>query len=136
MTEGWFNDEYLVIFSQSEGVSLSSKYKFADSLPGYTLVGLRGWDDFIVINPAGVMCSIPTVPLSETSKTEFAIPNNLSLEDDIRFTGKIKWYLKPIVFGGDPQDKQNLTWVTLEQHVELVVWWNNQYKSIKAAEHV
>ena len=135
MTEGWFNDEYLVIFSQSEGASLASKYKFSESLPGYTLVGLRGWDDFIVINPAGVMFSIPTVPLSETSKTEFVIPNNLSLEDDIRFTGKIKWYLKPIVFGGDPQDKQNLTWVTLEQHVELVVWWNNQYKSIKAAEH-
>jgi hypothetical protein len=132
MTEGWLNDEYLVLFSQEESISLSSKYKFPSFLPGYTLVGLRGWDDFIVIDPAGAMSSLPTVPLDAAARTEFSLPDSCSLEPDGRFIGKIKWYVKPLVFGGNPEDKDNLAWVTPEQHVELVVWWNDKYKTQKS----
>ena len=132
MNEGWLNDEYLVLFSEAESTSVSSKYKLSQYLPGYTLIGLRGWDDFIVINSAGAMCSLPTVPLDSTRVEPFALPKEISLKPDDRFTGKIKWYLKPVVFGGDPQDKGNLAWVSLEQHTELVVWWNDKYKTLKA----
>jgi hypothetical protein len=72
------------------------------------------------------------VPIDQSSIEKFALPDDLSLEPDDRFTGKIKWYLKPLIFGGDPQDKDNITWVTPKQHSELVVWWNEQYKTVKA----
>ena len=137
MNEGWLNDEYLIIFSEAESTAASSKYKLSQYLSGYTLVGLRGWDDFIVINPTGAMCSFPTVPLDPTMTTPFSLPESLVLQSDERFTGKIKWYLKPLIFGGDPQDKSNLVWVSLDQHAELVVWWNDQYKTLKEqATHV
>lgn len=132
MNEGWLNDEYMVLFTEAESVSASSKYKLSQYLPGYTLVGLRSWDDFIVISSAGAMCSLPTIPIDPKMAVPFSFPENLSLESDERFTGKIKWYLKPLIFGGDPQDEGNLTWVSPEKHAELVVWWNNQYKTIKA----
>ena len=32
MNEGWFNDEYLVLFSEVESASVSSNYKLFDNL--------------------------------------------------------------------------------------------------------
>ncbi|MCC6075218.1 hypothetical protein ACFPTX_01195 [Pseudomonas sp. GCM10022188] len=131
MNEGWLNDEYLILFSEAESISASSKYKLSKFLPNYTLVGLRGWDDFIFIDPRGALCSVPTVPLEPTMATPFSLPENLFLEPDDRFAGKIKWYLTPLFFGGDPQDMNNLSWVSLDQHSELVAWWNEQYNALK-----
>ncbi len=132
MNEGWNHHEYLVLFSQAECSGAMEKYKFAQYMPGYTLVGLRGWDEFIVANAAGSTYSLPTVPLEAKGVEPFDLTDSLVLEPDARFAGKIKWYLKPLIFGGDPEDKSNLTWVTHDQHAELVAWWNNQYKTLKA----
>jgi hypothetical protein len=41
---------------------------------------------------------------------------------DFRYSGKIKWYIKPIVFDGDPNPGENLTWVNHEKHAQLVRW--------------
>jgi hypothetical protein len=132
MTEGWLNDEYLILFSEEESNSLSGKYKLAKYLPGHTLIGLRFWDDFIVIDADGAMRSLPTLPLDSGSAASFALPNDFSLKPDDRFSGKIRWFVEPLIFGGDPKDKANVAWVTQEQHAELVVWWNDQYQTIKA----
>jgi hypothetical protein len=32
--------------------------------------------------------------------------------------------IKPIILGGDPVDPRNKTWVTRQQHFELVRYWN------------
>lgn len=116
MIEGWHNGEYLVILSQAEGAESAGRYKFEQFLPGYSLVGLRGWDDFIVRNQAGIAFTLPTVPLEASSAEPFSLPESPALEPDARFAGKIKWYLKPLVFGGSAQDNANLAWVTQEQH--------------------
>ena len=44
--------------------------------------------------------------------------------------GKIKWYVTPIVFGGNPALKDNIIWVTLAEHTELVQWWNRKYREL------
>jgi hypothetical protein len=49
-------------------------------------------------------------------------------EPDAKVRGRIKWYIKPIVFGGDPNLGDNVTWITLRQHFELVTWWNRKYR--------
>jgi hypothetical protein len=126
--EGWLNDEYLVLFSEAERSDHADRYGISATLPGYVVVGLRGWDDFIVLNEAGGMLCIPTVPLDLVYAKPFALPGSFDLIADSRFANKIKWYLKPLVFGGDVQDLDNVTWVSLTQHAELVVWWNAQYK--------
>ena len=126
--EGWLNDEYLVLFSEAERSALADRYGISATLPGYVLVGLRGWDEFIVLNEAGGMLCMPTVPLDLEYAKPFALPGSFDLIADSRFSNKIKWYVKPLVFGGDVQDLDNMTWVSLAQHAELVAWWNAQYK--------
>jgi len=52
---------------------------------------------------------------------------DVPLETDPRLTGRIKWRIKPIIFGGDPTSEENITWVSHDQHGELTRFWNAQY---------
>ncbi len=130
MNEGWHGDEYLVIFSQAESQAAAANYHLDRRLPGYVLIGLRSWDDFIVVNPAGAALSLPTLPLEASRADGFLLPEAISLQPDTRFTGRVKWYVKPLVFGGEPS-AENTSWVTHDQHVQLVTWWNDKYDSLK-----
>ena len=133
MNEGWFGDDYLILFGESEVAIESERYDLSRLLPGYQVLGLRTWDDFILRDSQGKTFSIPTVPLDLrylapyviTARTEDLIP-------DARFRGKIKWYVKPIVFSGDPKIGENVTWVRLDEHAQLVRWWNDLYRSVQS----
>lgn len=48
-----------------------------------------------------------------------------------RVRGKLKWYTKPRMLGGSASDESNVMWVTLDQHVELVKWWNDRYQKLQ-----
>lgn len=43
---------------------------------------------------------------------------------DIRRKGMRLAEIKPSIIGGDPADLDNKTWVTKEEHFELVRYWN------------
>lgn len=92
---------------------------------------MRGWDDFILQDAAGRSYAIPTVPLDPRYLYPYDIPPNVELRRDERFEGKIKWYVKPIVLGGDPRAQDNIIFVSHEQHAQLVGWWNDLYRSLK-----
>jgi hypothetical protein len=130
--EGWHGDDYLIVFSEAEAVSASDRYEISKFLPGYQIVGLRGWDDFILRDSAGRTYAVPTVPLVPEYVSQFSLTGKLEmLELDERFSGKIKWYIKPIVFGGKADLPMNMAWITHDQHVGLVKWWNDLYRSVK-----
>jgi hypothetical protein len=142
MVEGWYGDEYIALFGEA-APKLEAAYALPDYLPGYRLVGLKGWDDFIVRDSTGAWFTVPTVPLSSEHLESYGVPDGLGERIpeegglppfDEQGRRKIKWYIQPIVFGGDPGHGDNLTWVTLEQHAELVRWWNRKYREL--AQHV
>lgn len=62
MIEGWAGDDYLMLFSTDEAKAASERYGIADLLPGYRIIGLRGWDNFIVADQTGGTFTLPTVP--------------------------------------------------------------------------
>ena len=127
MNEGWLDQEYLILFTESEIESTTQRYGLPGFLPGYDVVGLRGWDDLIVRDSAGQTYTVPTVPLDTKYLAPYTIPRgNLTPEELL--SGKIKWYVKPIAVGGDPELESNLIWVTHEQHAQLVIWWNTRYQ--------
>lgn len=133
MTEGWDEDDYWMLFERDEAVSLGERYGLGTALPGLALVGLKGWDDFVVRDSGGGLFTVPTVPLDgEYLALLAAVPEAAALKQDSRFGGKIKWYIKPVAFGGDPVDQANMKWITLDQHVELVKWFNDLYRQLKA----
>lgn len=108
----------------------AATYELEKYLPGFTIVAILGWDDFLVRNHAGELFQVPTVPLVQKYMERARLPDASSLEPDERFTGKIKWYVKPIVFGGDPSSDDNIFWVDLPQHQELVCWWNKMHRDV------
>jgi hypothetical protein len=131
--EGWYGDDYLILFAESEVASATDRYAISDVIPGYQVLGLRGWDDFILRAPGGKTHLLPTVPIDIEYLSNFAVPeDSATLRSDERFCGKIKWYVKPIMLGGDPSIGENITWVSHEEHAQLVRWWNNTYRSTRA----
>jgi hypothetical protein len=132
MTEGWNGDDYLMLFSGEEAQSASERYGIAALLPGYRIVGLHFWDDFIVQDENGDTFTLPAVPCDSAELARFQVPPADELVPDDRFAGKVKWYLKPIKFGGDPRASENTTWVTLAEHADFVRWWNDLYRDLTA----
>jgi hypothetical protein len=130
--EGWQDEDYLILLDERESSDISAQYELGKYLADHLIVGLRGWDDFIVRRHDGRLATVPTVPIA----AEFVAPLEISIDvrqiqSDSRFCGKVKWYTKPVVFGGDPLDQENTIWVTLEEHVQLVKWWNDRYQELK-----
>jgi hypothetical protein len=111
----------LILFDRQEIAAASDGYAISQWLPGYDVTGLRGWDDFIPRDCAGQTYSVPTVPAVPQHLSAFTLPDSgVKLAPDPRFRNSIKWYVQPIVFGGDPKGGKNLIWVSHEQHAELV----------------
>ena len=133
MREGWHGEDYLVLFDESELAAASDRYEMVRLLPGFVILGLRSWDDFIVRDTNGETYSVPTLPVGTEHLSPFSVPSRETvLQSDGRFAGKVKWYLKPIVFGGDAGVGENLVWVSHDEHAQLVNWWNDMYQSLKA----
>ncbi|ELC0660804.1 hypothetical protein SD340_004184 [Vibrio fluvialis] len=132
MKEGWFGEDHFILFDEKESALATEEYCFFNYLDGFQVVGLLGWDDFIVSDGLKFY-TIPSVPIV-SEYLEKIHEENLptDLEHDERFSGKIKWYTTPIVFGGDPNSEENMVWVSHKQHRELVNYWNKQYRKAKA----
>jgi len=133
MQEGWHGEDYLILFSEPEIEAAAQRYGLPELLPEHHIIGIVGWDDFIVRNRTGEILRIPTVPLNTRYLEPFELPESPLLESDERFVGRIKWYVKPLVFGGEPENESNITWVSHEQHGQLAVWWNQQYRRLTPA---
>jgi hypothetical protein len=131
MIEGWCGNEYLVLFDEDDVAKITLRYEIGAYLPGYTIVGLRGWDDFLLRDHNGRLFTVPTVPADPKYLAPFASNIDIgSIKTDDRYMGKIKWYVKPVVFGGDAKSTENIAWVNLDQHIEAVKWWNQTYRKV------
>ena len=131
MNEGWLGDDYLILFDEDEVHSVTNRYRLGEWFPEFTILGLWGWDDFIVRDVHGRTYTVPTVPLDQELLAPFVVPDSASLERDHRYDGRIKWYVQPLVFGGRADAKDNVVWLDQEQHAAAVVWWNTKYTELK-----
>ena len=135
MTEGWHDKDYVQLFDEADVYRLTQAYRFPPSMIDYRVIGLIGWDDFILKKYDGSVAQIPTVPLD----FEYLRPLPLSIENakilpDSRFVGKIKWYIQPLVFGGDATSEKNMAWLSLDQHIQAVTFWNRKYLEIRSQQ--
>ncbi|MBI1177506.1 hypothetical protein GC207_08715 [bacterium] len=133
MIEGWFNDDYLILFNRmEESRSLATEYGLDAYLPRHRLLGIKSWDDFIISDEHGEIWTLPTIPLDASNRQSFDLPPSTpELEADRQYAGKIKWYLTPLVFGGSPTDESNMTWISRADHPKLVNWWNKKYRELQ-----
>ena len=132
MKEGWHNDDYLILFEGGEIEQKEQEYRLDHLLPDHRLLGLIGWDDFLVMESASQkLYRIPIIPISSQHRKEWPHSvDSTALKPDERFQGKVKWYVKPIVFGGDPNPGENMTWISHGDHVQAVKYWNDMYSHV------
>jgi hypothetical protein len=91
MTEGWYGDDHLILFNEAEVSSASDRYAISQFLPGYRVIGLRGWDDFILQDSRGSTYSVTTVPAVAEYLSPYTLPPaGSSLSPDDRFQARIK----------------------------------------------
>jgi hypothetical protein len=45
MIEGWYGNDYLILFDETESEQLTEGYGVRQYLPELTVVGILGWDD-------------------------------------------------------------------------------------------
>jgi hypothetical protein len=132
MHEGWLEDHYIILFDESEWPAITEQYGLAEFLDGYRVEGLHGWVDFILRDSLGNRFLVPTVPLTPQYIKPFERTIVVAdLVADPKVAGQIRWYVKPIAFGGSYEPGENLTWVSFELHAELVRWWNRLYRDLK-----
>ncbi len=129
MNEGWLQEDYFILFTSEESAAATKGYEIQEYLPGAAVIGLKGWDDFIVEMPDGKRYTVPTVPLLRQYMSELKGDSYRTkrLAPDAEKAGKIKWYVTPIVFGGDTGIGKNMIWVDSVTHQQLVKWWNAEY---------
>ena len=85
MIEGWHGNDYLVLFEE-EAPRMSELYGLGKELPGYAVVGLRGWDDFIVVDEQQRLFTLPTVPIEPKRLELFPTSiDRLAIKPDSRF---------------------------------------------------
>jgi len=133
MHEGWHNDQHLILFEGDEVTNASNRYDIDRWLAGFTVIGLLGWDDFIVRDRAGGIFTVPTLPTIPEYLEAFELPPEpIALQPDTDHQGRVKWYIKPVALGGDPGLGENLTWVAHNDHAPLVRWWNAKYREVTA----
>jgi hypothetical protein len=133
MKDGWYNDEFFALYeSKEEAERATARYRLSDYLPGFLIVGLKFWDDFILCDSEGRYHTVPTVPLVREEMRAYSFPaESLKLRADAKLSGKIKWYIQPIVFSGSPSKAENMAWISHDQHAEAVVYWNKMYHDLK-----
>jgi hypothetical protein len=131
MMEGWLEDDYYVLFGESEIPSASSRYGIEEHMPGMVVLGLRSWDDLLLRAADGSLYTVPSIPITKAYLEPFGLSIDATrLAPDARVQGRIKWYVQPIIFGGSPTEQSNLTWVTHEEHGQLVRFWNHKYREV------
>ena len=48
-----------------------------------------------------------------------------------RAAGMELFEIKPVIVGGDPVDPKNKTWLTRQQHIEAVRYWNRVIRDLR-----
>ncbi|MGH2271262.1 hypothetical protein ACQ9LF_05630 [Anaerohalosphaeraceae bacterium U12dextr] len=51
--------------------------------------------------------------------------------NSIKYAGKEIFEIKPVILGGNPTDLTNKAFLTREEHIKAVNYWNAVIKSIK-----
>ena len=147
--EGFIGEEFYRLYSVEQLLSLNPAYGVDEFMPGFVLIGSNGGGESYLLDarhtPAPVF-RIPFIPMIEAYGSQMALSVSVWQQGlaaispamsiihtpSSRTFGKEIHEINPIVFGGSPTDPKNRALVPLEQHAEIVVWWNRTFRRVSA----
>ena len=100
MREGWLDDEYLILFEE-RSASFEKDYGFSYLLPGFRLIGIHGWDEFLVEDKGRNLFTVPTVPLLRKHLAPFKFEKSLETSSPmIRFVERLSGMSRRLFLAG------------------------------------
>jgi hypothetical protein len=143
--EGFVGSTYVVLYAAEQLLAFNASYHVSEFTPGFLLFGSNAIGDafaFDVRSDDSRLVLLPFIPLrpdlaeplgatiSEFLHGLLVDPPDPPLTPNPAAIGKEAHDIKPIAFGGDPNDHKNKALVPREQHAELVVFWNQTYQRL------
>ena len=144
--EGFIGDNFCRLYPLDELVSLNESFSVKEFAPEIFIFGSNGGGEAFAFNIAEspyVIIKIPFIPMdldftnligqtvSEFFSSFSTSERRTLLEINRDLIGKEIHEKHPVVFGGDPIDPNNKTFVPTKNYAELVVFWNKIWHSRK-----
>lgn len=137
----WNKDHYLEFWPISRIKALNESYAVHEHLPGFTAFGSDGIGNIILFSNNPHDSSVFTAPFIGMGKVGVTRDAD-SLESFLAGLGEPDFEkamlekpelveIKPILFGGDPVDPSNKTWLSRTEHIKFVQFWNRQLAATK-----
>jgi hypothetical protein len=139
-TEGISGEHYVILWKAEELIRFNREYEIEKYAPGIFLFGSNGGGEaygFDTQDPSMPVVRVPFVgmdrcyaePVTQGGEP-LPVPDGATASADHR-RGKELFEIKPVILGGDPVDPANKTWLTREQHFELVRFWNKVIRDLR-----
>lgn len=138
--EGFSGDEYLRIYDPEHWDRINREYQSDRFIPGYQIIGSIE-SEAVCLGPDSVVYLIPFIPMSVEFKEVYR--NSLEelkgiMEKELKPAssayenyGLEVHFVKPIAFGGDPDDKSNVKFIPQPEHARICSFWNQVYFRIE-----
>ncbi len=143
--EGFVGDRYVRVYPITKLASLNLTARIHHFVPSITLFGSSGGGEaYVFAHSGGVRyLEVPFIPLTLKYAKDLAG----SLEGLLDALGGPGWRsrpkrridpkligheiheIQPVIFGGDPVDANNKDLVPTDTYMQLVAWWNDQYRN-------
>ena len=143
--EGFVGDQFVRIYPITLLASLNLTARIQHFVPSVTLFGSSGGGEAYVVSCSGRVryLQIPFIPLSLKYAKDLAG----TFEDLLDALGGRGWRsrpqrpanpkligheiheIQPVIFGGDPVDPKNKDLVSIDTYMQLIAWWNDQYRN-------
>lgn len=130
--EGWLGDVYVRVYAPSSRRSVAALYEMEKFLPHHEPWGSWGGDALCHAQD-GKFYRVPWIPLSAAYCQEVyagigelhkALTNLHEATPAYEHFGKEVHFIKPLVFGGDPNDPTNVAMIDQKAHAEICCFWN------------
>lgn len=148
--EGFVGGAYLHLYPITELDSLNKALGTAEFAPDLWIFGSSGGGEAFAFDTTAAPVSIVQVPFIPMDR-QYEVEHGISLWDLMQSlvdksgepigstayranpatVGKEVHEVLPIIFGGNPTDRDNKVLLEPHQYAEYVVWWNRQYRQIK-----
>jgi hypothetical protein len=141
--EGFLGQQYLRLYRLDELRSLNEAYQSSLYDPGLVIFASDGYGEaFAYFNGDPRVYKIPAIPLPVAGEDKDLVAPDFAtfasfhgsipptMRPNPSSVGMELHLKKPLCFGGDFRDEDNLVMVTPTQHAELARYWNQMYRDI------
>jgi hypothetical protein len=148
--EGFIGDNYLILWKTEELSKFHRECEIDQYAPSLLLIGSDGGGEGYGFDTRDATMPVVRVPfvgldlryvtpvatsftdlLVQLGKRRLTTSNTSAQHGQARPIGLELFEITPVILGGDPIDLKNKTWLSRQQHIEAVRYWNRVIRELR-----